>query len=632
MALGVDAVRRLTIVASERGLTEVNQKLRENERVSNAVAAAQTRMATATAAADARMQALLRQRDRLSTAMQGQSALGVAGTAAGAVAPYAVAAAGVIATIAAMNAVYQRGAELLEKYGNAQRQFDRSDTTSNLADLTKFQGNKETAAQQQWATDLGVRLQDANFQIEKFLKTSLDITDPALKLQSIWVRVVELIATATGGIDLLLEKMSKLPSGPGPGALALVPGGAVAYGAYKALSTPAPAAPTAAESMGAARGRLASGLETSYIGREGAPDRQNTFAGRYVGDVDALKKGHQEEKKVANEARDAWDRALDSVSRSIALQEAEQKAVGMGVAAQARYRTEAQLTEAAERAGVEITGERAKKYEELANRAERAALALGEARLKDDARFELSQLGRSDGEAGIASKLRSVYGNQYESEMGGAIAAQLRLNETIKQGRDVITDFATGFTRDIRNGVSAVEALNNALKRVADRMIDIAIQKSAAGLIGSLSGPAPTVYSGEGNPWAAGGMNPIGAAVAHAGWVVGSGSAPGTRYVDPAVFANAPRYHSGGIAGDEVAAILQKGERVIPRGGGEPNVNVVIQNESGARVERPQAQRNSQGGIDLKVMIRDVVKSEMGSGGMDDVMSRFGNAPRAVSR
>lgn len=53
----------------------------------------------------------------------------------------------------------------------------------------------------------------------------------------------------------------------------------------------------------------------------------------------------------------------------------------------------------------------------------------------------------------------------------------------------------------------------------------------------------------------------------HEGGPVGAFS--GVRAVDPGVFSNAPRYHSGGVAGlapDEVPAILQAGEVVIPKG------------------------------------------------------------------
>jgi hypothetical protein len=58
----------------------------------------------------------------------------------------------------------------------------------------------------------------------------------------------------------------------------------------------------------------------------------------------------------------------------------------------------------------------------------------------------------------------------------------------------------------------------------------------------------------------------------HKGGVVGRGG--GSTTVHPGVFAGAPRYHSGGIAGlkpDEVPAILQKGEVVLPRGAQSPS-------------------------------------------------------------
>jgi len=74
-------------------------------------------------------------------------------------------------------------------------------------------------------------------------------------------------------------------------------------------------------------------------------------------------------------------------------------------------------------------------------------------------------------------------------------------------------------------------------------------------------GPLSNVLSG-----ALGNLGNLFAPVLHAGGMVG-GVAP-TRMVPAMAFANAPRLHSGGLAGlrpDEVPAILQKGERVLNR-------------------------------------------------------------------
>jgi hypothetical protein len=74
-------------------------------------------------------------------------------------------------------------------------------------------------------------------------------------------------------------------------------------------------------------------------------------------------------------------------------------------------------------------------------------------------------------------------------------------------------------------------------------------------------GPIANALSG-----AFGGGGSVAAAVSHAGGMVGiSGH---TRAVPAAVFASAPRMHTGGWAGlrpDEVPTILQRGERVLSR-------------------------------------------------------------------
>ncbi len=76
----------------------------------------------------------------------------------------------------------------------------------------------------------------------------------------------------------------------------------------------------------------------------------------------------------------------------------------------------------------------------------------------------------------------------------------------------------------------------------------------------------------------------LGTGIFHEGGTVGAG-AP-SRAVSPMLFATAPRYHNGGIAGlmpDEVPAILQRGEVVIPReqagkmgGSSSPVINMTI--------------------------------------------------------
>lgn len=84
----------------------------------------------------------------------------------------------------------------------------------------------------------------------------------------------------------------------------------------------------------------------------------------------------------------------------------------------------------------------------------------------------------------------------------------------------------------------------------------------------------------------------MGFATAHSGGIVGS-DALRTTYASPAVFSNAPRFHSGGIVGDEVPIIAKRGEGVFTREqmkalgdtGARVSVNVNVINNASSEVK-----------------------------------------------
>jgi len=96
---------------------------------------------------------------------------------------------------------------------------------------------------------------------------------------------------------------------------------------------------------------------------------------------------------------------------------------------------------------------------------------------------------------------------------------------------------------------------------VISDLIRIQIRQQLAGFASSsgVSGAA----GGFGNFFGFGTTAP--ALETHTGGVIGE-TAKYRNNVSPAVFLGAPRMHRGGLAGDEVPAILQRGETVIPRG------------------------------------------------------------------
>ncbi len=150
--------------------------------------------------------------------------------------------------------------------------------------------------------------------------------------------------------------------------------------------------------------------------------------------------------------------------------------------------------------------------------------------------------------------------SQALSSLGAGIADAIRgfgsFSDAIKGTRDAFLNFAADFLVQIGQMILQQAILN-------------ALQNSST--FGGLFKAAGNAIVGA----------------AHTGAIVGKGF-PDYRSVPAGIFANAPRYHSGGIVGlksDEVPAILQTGEEVLARNdprnamnggaGGGSNVQIV---------------------------------------------------------
>ncbi|MCA0278445.1 MAG: phage tail length tape measure family protein [Proteobacteria bacterium] len=108
--------------------------------------------------------------------------------------------------------------------------------------------------------------------------------------------------------------------------------------------------------------------------------------------------------------------------------------------------------------------------------------------------------------------------------------------------------------------------------------------------------------------------------------------------VDPRVFAGAPRYHNGGIAGDEVPAILRRGEPVFKSfeharqvvGGG---VNINISNNAGVEIQAKH-RKNDDGTTTVDVVIDRMVADKLatrGTAANNTIRGQFG-ASQALKR
>ena len=171
--------------------------------------------------------------------------------------------------------------------------------------------------------------------------------------------------------------------------------------------------------------------------------------------------------------------------------------------------------------------------------------------------------------------------------------AVAQASETFHQAEEGSNDFATGAKRALEDYAKSAtdvagqvqDAMSRSLQGLEDSLVDFVttgklnFQDLANSILRDLARIA--IRQAIIAPLAQG---LLGAGVFHEGGTVGAG-AP-SRSVSPMLFATAPRYHSGGIAGlmpDEVPAILQRGEIVIPReqagkmgGSSSPVINMTI--------------------------------------------------------
>lgn len=104
-----------------------------------------------------------------------------------------------------------------------------------------------------------------------------------------------------------------------------------------------------------------------------------------------------------------------------------------------------------------------------------------------------------------------------------------------------------GFFNDLANGVKPVEALTNAFASLRTAILNAFANRLIYSLLGI---PGTTLGTGG-----------LLAGIFHGGGVVGAGG-HAVRALPATTFAGAPRFHSG-LKSDEMAAVLQRGERVL---------------------------------------------------------------------
>lgn len=200
--------------------------------------------------------------------------------------------------------------------------------------------------------------------------------------------------------------------------------------------------------------------------------------------------------KDTSDAADAYDRAANSIEKLTAKTQAETDAQGLGASALAEYEAQAKLKTAADQAGITVTQKVLDQMQDLAQDAGEAADALAKAKVASSISFGSQTALLTPQDLAIATQLKAIYGNDIPSAMASSEAASLKFNATIKDlgslGQQVNSQFFVDFETQIRNGATAMQALQtagvNALGAIADKLTKMAADNLWSSAFGGSSG------------------------------------------------------------------------------------------------------------------------------------------------
>jgi hypothetical protein len=254
--------------------------------------------------------------------------------------------------------------------------------------------------------------------------------------------------------------------------------------------------------------------------------------------------------------------------------------------------------------------EKAKKETELEQAARKQGLELN-----DQLKAQIEQVADAYAKAKAGAK---GYNDEQKASAEQAkitVEAQKKMAAQLAQMRDQMASlsasFVSGFISDLENGDKAVTALKDSLKKLADQLLSMALNSLFRELFAGLfSGATTGAGGGKGGFFAN-----IFSGIFHGGGTVGSGGAG--RSLPAGVFMGAPRFHDGvaGLGSDELPAILQRGETVLPKGYAAGGGNSSVSNSIGAiNIDMSgtgKVAADSQKGAQFGEIVRKLIQTEI---------------------
>ena len=210
-------------------------------------------------------------------------------------------------------------------------------------------------------------------------------------------------------------------------------------------------------------------------------------------------------------------------------------------------------------------------------------------------------------------QIEQVYDNMVKKADETALATSKKMEDGFKRGfiglKREVDDFATLAESAVRNAFhnmedALVSFVTTGKMNISDLVNSIVQDFAKLAMRQAITQPLMASLSAY-----------MGFGTAHTGGIVGADTLK-TSYVSPTVFSGAPKFHKGGIVGDEVPIIAKRGEGVFTKeqmkalgdgGGAEVNVNVNVVNNAASEVKTSVSKTNlGNGDFSLDVVIEKI--------------------------
>jgi tape measure domain-containing protein len=234
---------------------------------------------------------------------------------------------------------------------------------------------------------------------------------------------------------------------------------------------------------------------------------------------------------------------------------------------------------------------------------------------------ELARVVGPEAEAGVRDVANAI---RQLRDHADPIFAEIRTG-----AESAFSGFVQDALRNIDNLSDAFEALGDSILDTMYRVIGDRAAQMFVDFLFQAFGPQAAPGSGAGN------SATVSAGVNHSGGIAGIADA-GRRKVSPALFNHAPRFHTGGIVGDEVPIIARRREGVFtpaqmkalaPVGSGATEVHIHAPPGYQARTE---SSRDGNGRQRLDVMFDEIAAGSVRRGGQlaKAIEQKYGLSPQ----